>query len=266
MSRLFALVYGIAVYGFFLLSFVYAICFVGDIIVPKTIDTGTIGSGNPAPLAEALVVDIALLGLFAVQHSLMARRGFKRWWTRIVPEAAERSTYVLFASAALALLCWQWRAIPTPIIWAVENPVGVALLHGIFWLGWALLLFSTFLINHFELFGLRQVVGKLLRWEMPQPVFRTPSVYRRVRHPIYLGFLLSFWSTPVMTAGHLLFAIATTGYILIGIWFEERDLIAMFGDQYRRYRRQVGMLIPLPGRKYRDDESAKRPESFEEAF
>jgi protein-S-isoprenylcysteine O-methyltransferase Ste14 len=261
MSRFFAMLYGIVVYGLFLLTFVYAICFAGNIIVPKTIDSGPVG-----PLAEALIVDVLLLGLFAVQHSVMARRGFKRWWTRIVPEVAERSTYVLFATAALALILWQWRAIPEPIVWAVENPVVVALLQGVFWLGWALLLFSTFLINHFELFGLRQVVGRLLGWETPQPVFRTPSVYRRVRHPIYLGFLLGFWSAPVMTAGHLLFALGTTGYILIGIFFEERDLIAMFGDQYRHYRRQVGMLIPLPGRKYRDEESAKRPETFEEAF
>jgi methanethiol S-methyltransferase len=260
MSRLFAMLYGIVVYGLFLLTFVYAICFVGNIIVPKTID-----SGAAAPLAEALAVNIALLGIFAVQHSVMARRGFKRWWTRIVPEAAERSTYVLFASAALALLCWQWRAMPEPVIWDAQNPMIVGLLQGIFWLGWALLLFSTFLINHFELFGLRQAIGRLLHWETPKPEFKTPSVYRRVRHPIYLGFLLSFWSTPVMTAGHLLFAVATTGYILIGIYFEERDLIALFGDQYRRYRSQVGMLIPLPGRKYRDDPSAERPETLERA-
>jgi len=266
MSRLFAVLYGIAVYGFFLLTFLYAIGFVGNLGVPHSIDGGSIDSGAPTPLGLALVIDVALLGLFAVQHSLMARRGFKRWWTKLVPEAVERSTYVLFASAALALLCWQWRAIPEPRIWVVENPVGIALLHGIFWLGWALLLFSTFLINHFELFGLRQVIGRLLGWATPAPVFRTPSVYRRVRHPIYLGFLLSFWSTPVMTAGHLLFAVATTGYILIGIAFEERDLVALFGDPYRRYRRQVGMLIPLPGRKYRDEAAAKPAASLEEAF
>jgi protein-S-isoprenylcysteine O-methyltransferase Ste14 len=179
---------------------------------------------------------------------------------------AERSTYVLFASGALALLCWQWRAIPEPIVFSVEAPIAAALLQGIFWLGWALLLFSTFLINHFELFGLRQVIGRLLGWEQPEPVFKTPSVYRRVRHPIYLGFLLSFWSTPVMTAGHLLFAAATTAYILIGIYFEERDLIALFGDQYRRYRREVGMLLPLPGRKYREDQPAKRSKMVEKAL
>jgi len=260
MSRLFALLYGIAVYGLFLLTFVYAICFVGNIIVPKTIDSGPAG-----PLTEALIVDVVLLGIFAVQHSLMARPGFKRWWTRIVPEAAERSTYVLFASAALALLCWQWRAIPEPVIWQATSRQAIVLIGAVFWLGWALLLFSTFLINHFELFGLRQSIGRWLGWETQQPVFRAPSVYRRVRHPIYLGFLLSFWSAPVMTAGHLLFALATTGYILIGIVLEERDLVALFGDQYRRYRRQVGMLIPLPGRKYVPDDSAKRAETLEEA-
>ena len=254
MSRFIAMTYGTVAYLLFLATFLYAICFVANIVVPKTIDSGTI-----RPLTEALVVNIALLGIFAVQHSVMARRGFKRWWTRIVPEVIERSTYVLFATALLALLCWQWRPIPDPIIWTVRNPLVTELLHAIFWSGWALLLLSTFLINHFELFGLRQVIGRLLHWAPSKPEFRTPFVYRRVRHPIYLGFLLAFWSTPTMTAGHLLFAAATTGYILIGIYFEERDLVALFGDQYRRYRQQVGMLIPLPGRKYIDDQPAKRP-------
>ena len=253
MSRFLAMAYGIVVYLFFLATFVYAICFVGNIIVPKTIDSGPL-----RPLAEALAVNIGLLGIFAVQHSVMARRGFKRWWTRIVPEPVERSTYVLFATAALALLCWQWRPIPDPVIWMVQDSRAIALLHAIFWFGWVLLLLSTFLINHFELFGLRQVIGRLLHWETPKPEFKTPFVYRRVRHPIYLGFLLAFWSSPTMTAGHLLFTIATTGYILIGIYFEERDLVALFGDQYRRYRRQVGMLIPLPGRRYVDDQPAKQ--------
>ena len=252
MSRLSGLVYGIVVYLLFLATFLYAICFVGNIIVPKTIDSGT-----PGPLVEALVVNIVLLGVFAVQHSVMARRGFKRWWTRIVPEPIERSTYVLFATAALALLCWQWRPIPNPVIWTVQEPLPVALFHAVFWFGWALLLLSTFLINHFELFGLRQVIGRMLRWKSANPEFKTPFVYKRVRHPIYLGFLLAFWATPTMTAGHLLFAVATTGYILIGIYFEERDLVALFGDQYRRYRRQVGMLIPLPGRKYVDETSTE---------
>lgn len=256
MSRFLAMTYGIVVYLFFLATFVCAICFVGNIIVPKTIDIGPV-----VPLTEALVVNVALLGIFAVQHSVMARRGFKRWWTRIVPEAIERSTYVLFATALLALLCWQWRPIADPVIWSVQDPIAIAAIHGVFWLGWGILLLSTFLLNHFELFGLRQVAARLMGWKTPEPQFRTPLLYKRVRHPLYLGFLLAFWAAPTMTAGHLLFAVATTGYILIGIFFEERDLVHMFGDQYRRYRRQVGMLIPLPGRKYLDDQPAEQPKS-----
>ncbi len=239
-----AVLYGVTVYAFFLATLVYAIGFVGNVAVPKSID-----SGAPAPLAEALVVDLLLLGLFAVQHSAMARRSFKRWWTRIVPEAVERSTYVLAATLALALLLWQWRPIATPVIWTVEQPAGVLALQAVFWLGWAILVTSTFLINHFELFGLRQVFAKVSGRALPEPQFHTPGFYRYVRHPIYVGFLLGFWATPHMTAGHLLFAVATTGYILIGIWFEERDLVTQFGERYRRYREQVGMLLPRPARK-----------------
>lgn len=240
-----AALYGLLVYLFFLATFVYAIGFVGNVpLLPKTID-----SGPPGPLLEALVVNTALLAVFAVQHSVMARRSFKRWWTRFVPEPVERSSFVLAASLALALLLWQWRPIAAPTIWEVADPVGRLALYGVFWAGWAVLLISTFLINHFELFGLRQVWTHLTGRAMPAADFRTPLFYRHVRHPIYLGFVLGFWATPDMSAGHLLFAIATTGYILVGIWFEERDLIAQFGERYRLYREQAGMLLPRFGRR-----------------
>jgi len=238
-----AALYGLVVYLFFLATFVYAIGFVGNLpLLPKTID-----SGATAPLVETLAVDLALLGLFAVQHSVMARRGFKRWWTKFVPESIERSTFVLAATAALALLLWQWRPIAEPVLWSVSDPAARFGLHAVFWLGWGVLLISTFLINHFELFGLRQVWANLRGQAIAAPVFRTPLFYRHVRHPIYLGFVLAFWATPQMTAGHLLFAAACTGYILIGIWFEERDLVAQFGQRYRAYRGQVGMLLPKLG-------------------
>ena len=237
MLGLSAVLYGLITYAIFLFTFLYAVGFVGNVFVPKSIDSGTAG-----PLAEALAVDTLLLALFAVQHSVMARPGFKRWWTRFVPASVERSTYVLFASLALLFLYWQWRPIPEPI-WTVHDPI--AILHAIFWFSWTMLLVSTFLISHFELFGLAQVVARLHNREPPAPVFKSPFLYRRVRHPIYLSFLLAFWATPAMTAGHLLFSVATTAYILIAIQLEERDLIAQFGDQYRRYRKEVAMLIPL---------------------
>jgi len=239
MGALFSFSYGLVAYAFCLAALLYAIGFVGNVFVPKSIDTGA-----PAPLAEALLVNLLLLGLFAAQHSVMARRSFKRWWTRMMPPAVERSTYVLTASLALALLYWQWRPISEPVVWRVENAAVAQALSAVFWLGWVVLLVSTFLINHFELFGLRQVFARLTDRELPEPQFRTPFFYRYVRHPIYLGLLLGFWAAPVMTAGHLLFAAGATGYILVGVWFEERDLVAQFGEQYRRYRDQVGMLLP----------------------
>ena len=238
MGGMLSVLYGVAAYVFFLATFLYMIHFIGNVFVPKTIDSGT-----PGPLAEALVVNTLLLGLFAVQHSVMARKGFKRWWTRVVPPAVERSTYVLAASLALALLVWQWQPIPQTV-WAVRDPALVMALQAVFWLGFALVFVATFLINHFELFGLRQVFVRLVGREMPEQAFRTPLLYRWVRHPLYLGFILAFWAAPVMSAGHLLFAVASTGYIFVGIWFEERDLLEQFGERYRSYRERVGMLLP----------------------
>lgn len=239
--------YSLAAYFFSLATFAYAVGFVGNLtLLPRTIDGGASG-----PLAEAVLVDLSLLGLFAVQHSVMARRGFKRWWTRLVPEPVERATYVLAASAALALLLWQWRPIAAPVLWSVQNPFGRIALQLVGWAGWAVVATSTFLIDHFELFGLRQPWARLRGQQAAAPVFRTPLFYRHVRHPLYLGFLLAFWGTPQMTAGHALFAAASTGYILIGAWFEERDLIAQFGQRYVAYREQVGMLFPRLGGRVR---------------
>jgi len=245
MGGIVALLYGGISYLIFAVSFLYAIAFVGNLAIPGLAELKTIDSGEVGPLASALVVNIHLLALFAIQHSVMARPAFKRWWTRFVPPSVERATYVLLASLVLLLLYWQWRPIPLPV-WSVTNPAAALALQAIAWFGWALLFASTFLINHFELFGLRQVFARLRGTTLPEPVFRTPLFYKVVRHPLYLGFLLAFWATPEMSIGHLLFAVATTGYILIGITLEERDLVELFGDQYRRYRAQVSMLIPLP--------------------
>jgi protein-S-isoprenylcysteine O-methyltransferase Ste14 len=253
MAGLFAVLYGIGTYGVFLVSLLYAIGFVGNFVVPKSIDSGVAG-----PFVESLLINTMLLGLFAVQHSVMAREGFKRWWTRLVPPSVERSTYVLLASLVLLVLYWQWRPMPEPVIWTVHSPTAAAFINGVFWFGWGLLFISTCLISHFQLFGLSQVFARMLGRELPQPQFRAPLLYRHVRHPIYLSFLLAFWATPSMTAGHLLFSLATTGYILIAIQLEERDLIRMFGDQYRRYRQHVAMLLPLPGRGFVDREDSKR--------
>jgi len=203
----------------------------------------TIDSGPVVPVEQAIIIDVLLMGLFAVQHSVMARKGFKRWWTQFVSPAVERSTYVLFATLALLLLLWQWRPIPN-IIWETTDPLAAIALTGLSLVGWVIVLASTFMINHFELFGLHQVVNTMMGRQMGAVRFKTPMLYKLVRHPIYLGFVIAFWSAPTMTAGHLLFAAVTTAYIFVGILLEERDLIDLFGDDYRRYRQRVAMLIP----------------------
>jgi methanethiol S-methyltransferase len=231
--------YGLAAYLVFFGTFLYAIAFVGGCpILPSRLDGPLTGS-----LGTAIAVDCALLAIFAVQHSVMARRWFKERWTRIIPWTIERSTYVLAASLALLLLFWQWRPIGIEI-WTVEHPVARALLWTLFAAGWGTVLVVTFLINHFDLFGLRQVTLPLIGRPYTPVSFRTPLPYRFVRHPLYFGFLLAFWSTPNMTLAHLLFAVATTAYIVLAIQFEERDLVVEHGKAYEQYRREVPMLLP----------------------
>ncbi len=239
MRGLISFFYGVAAYVGCLAALLYFVGFSGNLLVPRSVDIGA-----SAPWLEALGIDLLLMALFGVQHSVMARRGFKRWWTRVVPPAVERSTYVVATCVVLALLFWFWVPIEAPVVWQVEQRAGVALLWSLFGLGWLLVLLSTFLINHFELFGLQQVFARLTQRALPEAQFRTPLLYRYVRHPLYVGLLLSFWSVPVMTAGRLLFAFGFSVYILIGIAFEERDLLAQFGERYRRYCAEVGMLLP----------------------
>lgn len=238
MRRIPAFTYGVVCYAIFLGTFLYAIGFLGNVIVPKSIDSAPQG-----PLGQSLLINILLLGIFAVQHSVMARPTFKRWWTTIVPKPVERSTYVLFSSLALILLFWQWRPMGG-LIWNLQDRAGSALIVGLAASGWFLVLVSTFLIDHFDLFGLRQVYLYLRGRPYARLRFQAPGPYKTVRHPLYVGWLLAFWATPTMTAAHFLFAVATTAYILIAIQLEERNLVDAHGELYLEYRRRVPMLIP----------------------
>ncbi len=239
MKRYLFLIYGVISYVIFFGTILYAIGFIGNIVVPKSLD-------GPAqlPLWQALLINAGLLGVFAVQHSGMARAGFKRWWTKIIPEPIERSTYVLISSVLMIALFWLWQPLGGEV-WTVENPTAKTVIWGFFAVGWAMLFASTFLINHFDLFGLRQVWLAFQKKPYTDLKFDVPMLYRMVRHPLYLGFLIAFWATPTMTITHLVFAIACTGYILVGIYFEEKDLVKRFGQSYIEYKKKVPMLLPV---------------------
>jgi len=245
MARAIYLLFGVVAYLIFFATFLYLIAFVGDFPwVPRTVDRG----GPAADLWQAVAINVGLIALFGLQHSVMARKGFKAAWTRIVPEPIERSVYVLFASLVLIVLVLFWHPLPDPI-WRIANPAGTMAMWILFFLGWLVVLVSTFLINHFELFGLHQVWGHARGSAPSAPTFRTPFFYRAVRHPLYSGFILAFWATPEMTVGHALLAAGMTVYILIAIGYEERDLVDMFGDEYVAYRGRAGMLTPKLGKR-----------------
>lgn len=243
MGRILSFLYGLIAYAVFLYSFLYAIGFVGNLIVPKSIDTGV-----PDTFLTALLVNAGLLLLFAVQHSVMARRGFKAWWTKFVPKPIERSTYVLLASMILIVMYKFWIPMPE-VVWDLSGTILGTILDILFWVGWVLVLLATFMVNHFELFGLQQVFFHLRNKEIPPNKFTTRFLYQFVRHPIMLGFLIAFWSASVMTVGHLVFSLATTGFIIVGVLLEERDLVHYLGEEYRQYKKRVSMFIPLPQKK-----------------
>ena len=243
-GKLAALAYSLLSYAFFLLVFIYFIGFLSSIGVPKGIDTAVSRVSWP----WAIVIDVLLITLFAIQHSGMARKAFKHWWLRFVPAPIERATYVLFSSAVLALMIWLWQPVSITV-WRIESPLAVALLTGVYWLGWALVLVATFLISHLELFGIKQALDTVLRLKAPDTSFKTPLLYKRVRHPMYAGFLMAFWAMPHMTVGRLVFAVTCTLYIVIGSRLEEKDLLVLFGDPYRRYQQRIGRLIPFVGRR-----------------
>ncbi|HEY5559089.1 MAG TPA: NnrU family protein [Steroidobacteraceae bacterium] len=240
MGRILAVLYGAVCYVIFLGTFLYAIGFVGNFAVPKSID-----SGIPGPLGQAMLINVLLLGIFAVQHSVMARPAFKDVWTKLVPRPVERSTYVLFSSLALILLYWQWRPM-TDLVWSVDNDFARNAIWVLFALGWLLVLVATFLINHFDLFGLRQVYLYLRETRYTELPFQIASLYKVVRHPLLLGFIIAFWAAPTMTTGHLLFTLATTAYMLVAIQLEERDMIRFHGQAYVEYRKRVSMIVPIP--------------------
>ena len=242
MAKILAVIYGLVGHLMFLLIFLYLICFLGnfDFLVPKTID-----SGGAGPVGTALVVNILLWAIFGIQHSVMARPGFKRWWTKFVPKPVERSTYVLITNLLMILLFWQWRPM-TSVVWEVENPIGVSILWALFFLGFGLVVMSSFLIDHSDLLGSRQVFSYALGRPYTPPGFKVVGFYKFVRHPLLLGWHIAFWSTPRMTTGHLVFAVATTVYMLSAIWFEERDLMKFHGDAYVDYKKKVSMIVPWP--------------------
>ncbi len=244
MKRIVFFVYGVICYLVFFVTFLYAVGFVGNIVVPKSIDNGYQGGTS-----AVLIVNLLLLSLFAVQHSVMARQGFKRWWTKIVPKPIERSTYVLFSSIALIVLFYFWRPMPD-VIWNTGSTLLTPILTALYFFGWFVVLTGTYLINHFSLFGLQQVYLNLKNQKLQNPKFVTPFYYKFVRHPLMLGFIIAFWAAPVMTVGHLLFAIATTGYILVAIQLEEKDLVSFHGEEYKRYQREVSQIIPMPPKKH----------------